>query len=69
MGATVLAVVQGVPPGETPVSEGGLRYRENALTCLPPRFLMALVLLFGLYIPGPLHTMIQDACDFLEAAP
>jgi hydrogenase-4 component F len=61
MGKTVLKVVQGrVPPEvqDTP-------YRDGALTAAPVLALMAVVLLLGLYIPGPLSSLLKEAVAFL----
>jgi hydrogenase-4 component F len=65
MGATVLLVVQGPAPATARVSS----YREGLLTGLPPIALMGLVLLFGLYIPGPLNSLLTSAVQFLEVKP
>jgi len=65
MGATVLTVVQGRPPAHVEDTE----YRDGFLTAAPVVILMVMVLLIGLYIPGPLGTMIKDAAGFLEGRP
>jgi len=65
MSVTVLAVVQGPVPAaarETP-------YRDGWLTAVPPLAMMVVVLLFGVYIPGPLQTLLADAVHFLEVHP
>jgi hydrogenase-4 component F len=62
MGSTVLAVVQGTPPAEASKTP----YRDSLQTGLPILVLMALVLLLGLYIPGPLDTLLRDAAASLE---
>jgi hydrogenase-4 component F len=62
MGATVLAVVQGVP-AETTASNS---YRDSVATCAPILLFMALVLLLGLFIPPPLEALLRDAAAFLE---
>ena len=65
MGATVLSVVQGRASAEARATA----YRDGWLTALPPILLMALVVLLGLYIPGPLNTLLSDSVRFLEVAP
>lgn len=65
MGATVLQAVQGRPPSavrNTP-------YHDGWLTAAPIVILMAMVLLLGLYIPGPLTAMLKDTVRFLEVRP
>ncbi len=62
MGATVLQVVQGREPEDAPETP----YREGFATVAPPLFLLVLVLLLGLCIPGPLTTLLQDAAHYLE---
>ncbi len=65
MGATVLQAVQGRPPSavrNTP-------YHDGWLTAAPIVILMAMVLLLGLYIPGPLTAMLNDTVRFLEVRP
>ncbi len=65
MGATVLAVVQGrVPPAARTTA-----YRDSLLTALPPLVLMALVLLLGVHIPGPLTDLLNAAVRYLEVNP
>jgi len=62
MGATVLRVVQGVPPravAERP-------YQESFLTVAPGLCFLGLVLLLGVYIPSPLNALLHDAASFLE---
>lgn len=65
MGATVLSAVQGSDRREGETSS----YRDGLLTCLPPLVLMGLVLLFGLFIPGPLNTLLTSATQYLEFKP
>ena len=65
MGATVLHVVQGRPPT-------GVRhtpYRDSLLTGAPVIVLMLLVLMLGVYIPAPLHHLLNDAVRYLEGQP
>jgi hydrogenase-4 component F len=62
MGATVLRVVQGVPPravAERP-------YHEGFLTVAPGLCFLGLVLLLGVYIPSPMNDLLHEAQSFLE---
>ncbi len=65
MGATVLAVVQGEPPEK--LAPNG--YHDTIGTCAPILIFMALVLLFGVYIPPPVESLLRDATAFLEVRP
>lgn len=65
MGTIVLKVVQGGPSE----AAGATTYRDGWLTGLPPVILMALILMLGLYIPGPLMALLNDAVRFLEVLP
>ena len=65
MCVTVLAVVQ----GPVPAAARKTSYRDGWLTALPPLVMMGVVLLLGLYIPGPLQTLLTDAVHFLEVKP
>ncbi len=65
MGATVLSIVQGPSCPESRTST----YRDGLLSCLPPLVLMGLVLLLGLYIPGPLNSLLTSAVQYLEVKP
>jgi hydrogenase-4 component F len=62
MGATVLAVVQGVP---TPQTEP-IGYRDTVSTGAPILLFMALVLLLGLYVPPALEDLLREAAASLE---
>jgi hydrogenase-4 component F len=62
MGATVLAVVQG-EPAPAPARPFA---RERLLTVAPVAFLLALVLMLGVYIPRPLDTLLRAAATSLE---
>jgi hydrogenase-4 component F len=64
MGATVLKVVQGTPPENTPTT-----LHDTFATCAPIVLCMSLVLLLGLYIPAPLENLLQEAKEFLERYP
>jgi hydrogenase-4 component F len=61
MGATVLAVVQGVPP-ERPAGP----FRDSAATVLSIVLLMALVTGLGLYLPAPLQALLSQAASYVE---
>jgi hydrogenase-4 component F len=65
MGKTVLGVVQGRPPASARQTE----YRDGFLTGFPIVALFALVLLLGIYIPGPLRNLLNGASRFLEVQP
>jgi hydrogenase-4 component F len=62
MGATVLNVVQGDP---APLPAGSFA-RERPLTVAPAVFLLALVLMLGVYVPRPLDTLLRAAAASLE---
>src|SRR5439155_19176732 len=62
MGATVLAVVQGTPPEHT----ANTGFHDSIATGAPVVLFMALVLLLGVYIPGPLQSLLREAAAFLE---
>jgi hydrogenase-4 component F len=63
MGATVLAVVQGEPLGDT--SE----FRDRAGTVLPSLLLIGLVLLLGVWVPPVLEDAVREAALFVEGGP
>jgi len=65
MGATVLAVVQGEPPGD--VRETG--FHDRVGTVAPIVVLLALVILFGVYVPSGMSAALWDAARFVEARP
>src|SRR2546423_1861126 len=60
MGRTVLTVCQGKPPAAARRTE----YRDGWLTGLPILASFAVVLLLGLYVPGPLNGLLRDAVRF-----
>ena len=62
MGKTVLGIVQ----GQIPATIKDTGYHDNVLTAAPVLALMALVLLFGLYLPAPLGRLIHEAAYALE---
>lgn len=65
MGVTVLSVVQGEPPADTPDTG----FRDGIATGAPILLFLALVLLLGLYVPPPLEVMLREAAAFLENKP
>ena len=65
MGITVLKVTQGRPP----LDVEGSGYREGWLTMAPPVAFMAVVLLLGVWIPGPLSRMVEAAAAYLGGNP
>jgi hydrogenase-4 component F len=65
MGSTVLPMLQGKEPESTTKTI----YREGFLTIAPPLVLLGAVLMIGLWIPGSLHAVLQNAADFLEVSP
>ncbi|HLF57809.1 MAG TPA: proton-conducting transporter membrane subunit [Thermoanaerobaculia bacterium] len=65
MGATTLAALQGRPPRSARRSV----YRERFTTCAPAIVLLGLVLLFGLHLPVPIRTLIEDAAAALAVGP
>jgi hydrogenase-4 component F len=60
MGATVLSVVQGTPPA----SAG--RTSDRFTTIAPIVVFLALALLFGLYLPPPLESLLREAAAYVE---
>ncbi len=62
MGATVLAVVQGKPAA----GQGPNQFHDSLGTSGPVVLFMALVLLLGVYIPGPLESLVREAAASLE---
>ena len=65
MGRTVLTVAQ----GRCSAAARKTAYRDGLLTGLPVLGSFLLVLLLGVYIPGPLQTLLRDAAQYLEARP
>jgi hydrogenase-4 component F len=65
MGGTVLAVVQGRDSSAAP-REGTVPFRDTAATVVPIVILLALVLMLGLYIPAPLHRLLDEATAYLD---
>ncbi|GAB7026819.1 hypothetical protein JCM15764A_20670 [Geotalea toluenoxydans] len=44
-------------------------YRDSFLTVGPPLFLMALILVLGLWLPAPLKALLQQSAQLLEVRP
>jgi hydrogenase-4 component F len=61
MGATVLAVVQGIP---SPEADTG--FRDSFLKTAPMFLALALILMMGLWIPKPLYSFVEQAARVLE---
>lgn len=62
MGATVLAVVQ----GKQAAGQGGNRFRDSFATGAPILLFLVLVVLLGVWIPGPLDSLVREAAASLE---
>jgi hydrogenase-4 component F len=62
IGSTVLSVVQGRPASTV----GDTRFHDSASTGAPILLFMALVLLFGVYIPPPLESLLREAAATIE---
>ncbi len=78
MGFIVVEVVLGNPPRHPPLSAGdrgqsegeaasNSAFRDSFWSGAPVLALLGLVLMMGLYIPPPLHELLQQAAAFLEA--
>ncbi len=64
MGATSLDALEGRPPRSARRSA----YRDSFTTFAPALALLALVLLFGLHLPAPVRTLVEDAAAALAVA-
>jgi hydrogenase-4 component F len=62
MGATVTAIVQG-----NPTSGGDERARDTLATVGPSVALLAMVLVLGVYVPGPVDSLLREAAASLAA--
>jgi hydrogenase-4 component F len=62
MGATVMTVVQGKPSERASATS----VRDSVATVGPSVALLALVLMLGLYVPGPVDHLLRDAAASLE---
>ncbi len=65
MATTILPILTGRAGKE--LDDSG--YRDRVLTVAPPFILMLLTLLFGIWIPAPLHSILTDAAAMLGAKP
>ncbi len=65
MGSTVLPMLQ----GRDAETKAPTLYRETFWTIAPSLVLLGAVLMIGLWIPEPLHAVLQNAVDFLEVQP
>ncbi len=61
MASTVLPVVMGKIPGDIEKTH----YRDTAHTVLPPLVLMGVILMLGVWIPGPLQALLREAAGQL----
>jgi hydrogenase-4 component F len=64
MGATVLTVVFGNPPEHLEPTA----FHDHASTSIPVLLFAALVLLLGVFIPAPLHDLLNEAMALLESS-
>ena len=62
MGATVLAAVQ----GKVPEAARRTPFRDGVLSAAAPLLLLALALLCGLYLPGPVQTLLQGIVEIIR---
>jgi hydrogenase-4 component F len=62
MGMTSLTALQGRPPRGARESD----YRDRFATVAPALVLLAIVLLFGLWLPDPVRALVSDAAAALE---
>jgi hydrogenase-4 component F len=65
MASTVLPLVM----GEAPADVEETVYRDRFLTVAPPFFLIAILLILGIWIPGPLLALLRDGAALLEVKP
>jgi hydrogenase-4 component F len=61
MGSTVLSVVQGTPPEDA----AGRGFRDSVSNTFPIVASLALALLMGLWIPGPISSLLHEAARLL----
>ena len=64
MSQTVLAVVFGDPPP----NRERTRYHETALLIVPPLALLVIVAMLGIWLPGPLASLLGEAAALLEVS-
>ncbi|GFE56665.1 proton-conducting transporter membrane subunit [Geobacter sp. AOG1] len=65
MALTVLPMVMGAPPTDTEPTD----YEDRLLTVGPPFFMMAVILVLGIWPPGFLVTLLKDGAVMLGAQP
>jgi hydrogenase-4 component F len=65
MSQTVLPMMM----GEMPQGLARTAYRDRALSIAPPLAMMGLILLLGLWVPQPLHELLNQAVALLEGRP
>ena len=65
MALTVLPMIM----GDTPENCEATSFRESAWSVGPPLFLLLLVFLLGVWIPGPLLEILNGAASLLEVRP
>ena len=51
--------------GKIPKDIEKTQYRDTVHTVLPPLLLMGVILLLGVWIPAPLHTLLTEAAGML----
>jgi hydrogenase-4 component F len=66
MGGVVLSVVQGDAPEPVAPHDG---FRDRFATVAPIALLMGVVVLLGVYVPGPVSRLVQNAATFVEVRP
>lgn len=65
MALTVLPMVMGAPPADLELTE----YRDRLLTVGPPFFMICVILLFGIWPPPFLVTLLQEGAVMLGGLP
>jgi hydrogenase-4 component F len=55
--------------GKLPRHMANTPYRDRFLTVAPPLVLLGVVLLLGIWLPGPLLTLLRDGAALLEVRP
>jgi hydrogenase-4 component F len=73
MGSTVLGVVHGEAPAVTDPPDGApadaARNADRPALVLPIAGLLLVVLVLGLWLPGTLQTLLQEATTYVEGTP
>jgi len=65
MGATVLRVVQGTPSAQAAATD----YQDRPQLVVPIIILMTLVVMLGVWMPGPLASLLREAVVCVEGRP